>query len=48
MLTVPLKSVAGGRTLAYLTNDLENTGGIAAYGRSHHELIVAILNEGHA
>ena len=46
MLTVPLKSVAGGRTLAYLTNDLK-TGG-TPHMEFNHELIVVILNEGYA
>ena len=48
MLTVPLKSVAGARTLAYLTD-----GGKAATGgvptmNFDYELIVVILNEGHS
>ena len=46
LLTVPLKSVAGGRTLAYLTNDLK-TGGMP-HMEFNHELIVVILNEGYA
>ena len=46
LLTVPLKSVAGGRTLAYLTNDLK-TGG-TPHMEFNHELIVVILNEGYA
>ena len=44
MLTVPLKSVAGGRTLAYLTNN-PKTGGAPSM-EFQHELIVVILNEG--
>lgn len=44
LLTVPLKSVAGGKTLAYLTNDLK-TGGTPSM-EFKHELIVVILNEG--
>lgn len=44
LLTVPLKSVAGGKTLAYLTNDLK-TGGMP-HMEFQHELIVVILNEG--
>lgn len=44
MLTVPLKSVAGGRTLAWLTNS-EIKGGVPKMEFSY-ELIVAILNEG--
>ena len=43
---MPLKSVAGGRTLAYLTNDLK-TGG-TPHMEFNHELIVVILNEGYA
>ena len=46
MLTVPLKSVAGGKTLAYLTNDCK-TGG-TPHMEFKHELIVVILNEGYA
>ena len=46
MLTVPLKSVAGGKTLAYLT-DSQKTGGKPNM-EFKHELIVVILNEGYA
>lgn len=46
MLTVPLKSVAGGRTLAYLTDD-HRTGG-APNMDFQHELIIVILNEGYS
>ena len=46
LLTVPVKSVAGGRTLAYLTNDLK-TGG-TPHMEFKHELIIVILNEGYA
>ena len=46
LLTVPLKSVAGGKTLAYLTNDCK-TGG-TPHMEFNHELIVVILNEGYA
>lgn len=46
MLTVPLKSVAGGRTLAYLTDD-PKTGGVPDMNFKH-ELIIVILNEGYA
>ena len=46
MLTVPLKSVAGGRTLAYLT-DNQKTGGKPSM-EFKHELIVVILNEGYS
>ena len=46
LLTVPLKSVAGGKTLAYLTNDCK-TGG-TPHMEFKHELIVVILNEGYS
>lgn len=46
MLTVPLKSVAGGKTLAYLT-DSQKTGGKPSM-EFKHELIVVILNEGYS
>ena len=46
MLTVPLKSVAGGKTLAYLTDE-QKTGG-ALRMDFEHELIIVILNEGYS
>ncbi len=46
MLTIPLKSVAGGKTLAYLTDSVK-TGGIPPM-EFKHELIIAILNEGYS
>lgn len=46
MLSVPLKSVAGGRTLAYLTDD-RKTGGTPNMD-FEHELITVILNEGYS
>lgn len=46
MLTVPLKSVAGGKTLAYLT-DNPKTGGTPNMD-FEHELIIVILNEGYS
>ena len=46
MMAVPLKSVAGGRTLGYLT-DSTQTGGKPAMDFSH-ELIMVILNEGYS
>ncbi len=46
MLTVPLKSVAGGKTLAYLT-DNQKTGGAPSM-EFEHELIIVILNEGYS
>lgn len=45
MMTVPLKSVAGGKTLAYLT-DTARTGGAPSMEFSH-ELIIVVLNEGY-
>ena len=44
MMSVPLKSVGGGKTLAYLT-DNQTTGGTPDLSFSH-ELIIVILNEG--
>ena len=44
MLAVPLKTVAGGRTLAYLC-DTTKLGGVPDMN-FEHELIVVILNEG--
>lgn len=46
MLTVPLKSVAGGKTLAYLTDSLK-TGGKPSM-EFGHELIIVVLNEGYS
>ena len=46
MLTVPLKSVAGGKTLAYLTDE-QKVGG-APRMDFEHELIIVILNEGYS
>ena len=46
MMAIPLKSVAGGRTLGYLT-DSTQTGGKPAMDFSH-ELIMVILNEGYS
>ena len=46
MLTIPLKSVAGGKTLAYLTDSVK-TGGVPPM-EFKHELIIAILNEGYS
>ena len=44
MMTIPLKSVAGGRTLAYLT-DKTKAGGRPRMD-FQHELIIAVINEG--
>ena len=46
MLTVPLKSVAGGKTLAYLTDEQKSGG--APRMDFEHELIIVILNEGYS
>ena len=46
MMSVPLKSVAGGRALAYLSNT-EITGGKPEM-KFEHELIIAIMNEGYS
>ena len=46
MLTVPLKSVAGGKTLAYLTDE-QKLGG-APRMDFEPELIIVILNEGYS
>ena len=46
MMAIPLKSVAGGRTLGYLT-DSTQTGGKPAMVFSH-ELIMVIMNEGYS
>ena len=45
MLSVPIKSVGGGRTMAYLT-DKKPDGGEKAAMTFGHELIYVILNEG--
>lgn len=45
MLAIPLKSVSGGKTLAYLTQGQTPKGGTPAM-QFDHELIVVILNEG--
>jgi len=46
MMAIPLKSVAGGSTLGFLT-DSTQTGGRPAMDFSH-ELIIAIMNEGYS
>ena len=46
MLLLPLKSVAGGKTLAYLTDDLKAGG--EPKMEFEHELIIVILNEGNS
>ncbi|MBQ7845804.1 MAG: P-II family nitrogen regulator [Clostridia bacterium] len=47
MLSVPIKSVGGGRTMAYLMDNKTPTGGKPKMEFSH-ELIYVILNEGHS
>lgn len=47
MMAIPMKSVSGGKTLAYFTEGQE-VGGTAPMMTFEHELIVVILNEGHA
>ena len=46
MMTVPLKSVAGGRTLAYMTNQREMNKEMPKM-EFNYELIVIIANSGH-
>ena len=45
MMSVPLKSVGGGKTMAYLTDNKTVTGEMPDMNTTH-ELIVVILNEG--
>ena len=47
MLSVPIKSVGGGRTMAYLTDNKSPSGGKPKMEFTH-ELIYVILNEGHS
>jgi len=47
MLSTPIKSVGGGRTMAYLTDKMTPGGGKPKMEFSH-ELIYVILNEGHS
>ena len=47
MLTIPIKSVAGGRTLAYLTGN-KTPSGSAPDMHFEHELIIAVLNAGYS
>ena len=47
MLSVPLKSVAGGSTLSLLTDKTTEKGGRPSMNFDH-ELIIAVLNEGHS
>ena len=47
MMSIPIKSVGGGKTLAYLT-DNKAPGGAAPEMSFSHELIIVILNEGYS
>ncbi len=47
MMAIPIKSVSGGKNLAYLT-DGQDLGGTVPDMNFKNELIVVILNEGHA
>lgn len=44
MMSIPVKSVGGGRTLAYLTNDAKTESGVPEMSFDH-ELLVVILNQ---
>ncbi|MDY4104098.1 MAG: P-II family nitrogen regulator [Oscillospiraceae bacterium] len=46
MMAIPVKSVGGGKTLAYLTDNTPPDGTVPAMN-FEHELIVVILNEGY-
>lgn len=46
LMTVPIKSVGGGKTLAYLTNQAEPGPSVPDF-HFDHELILVILNEGY-
>ncbi len=48
MMTVPMKSVGGGRALAYLTGNKPVAGEAAPEMSFEYELIVTILNEGYS
>lgn len=47
MISIPIKSVGGGKTLALLT-DNKNVGGSIPDMKFNHELIIVILNEGYS
>ena len=47
MMSIPIKSVGGGKTLAYLT-DNKAPGGASPDMTFNHELIIVILNEGYS
>lgn len=46
MMAIPVKSVGGGRTLAYLTDNAAPEGGMPEL-KFDYELIIIVLNEGH-
>jgi len=46
MMSVPIKSVGGGRTMAYLTDNKKPAGGEKPAMQFDHELIYVIINEG--
>lgn len=46
LLSIPIKSVGGGRTLAYLTENTAPDSSVPEL-KFEHELIIAILNEGY-
>lgn len=46
MMSVPIKSVGGGRTMAYLTDNKIHAGGEKPQMQFDHELIYVIINEG--
>lgn len=46
MMSVPIKSVGGGRTMAYLTDNKKPAGGEKPKMQFDHELIYVIINEG--
>lgn len=47
MVSVPIKSIGGGKTLAQLT-DRTPEGGVKPQAEYNHELILVIANEGHS
>lgn len=46
LVTIPIKSVKGGRTVAYLANNKLKTNNKKTEPKFNHEMIVVILNEG--
>jgi len=47
MVSIPIKSVGGGKTLAQLTDRMPE-GGVKPQAEYNHELILVIVNEGHS